>query len=472
MLHAVTTHGGGAPPPVHAVQLLAQPSVELHAKDTGSGLFSDKAGLKELARLPIFTVKGLAADVPARAGAAGDWSACHLERPVYAPGDVVRGQVVVRVAARRVVRSVGLRVACAETALLRFSTETSNGQGGGSTSHFYLTGAHVRRINQHLAVAESSVALLPGFNVFPFAFQLPASGPGSTYSRMEPEDKEDAKYNGSLAHIEYTLNVVFGEGGEGLGASQGLVVQGVPAPAAVAVALGTAATGSGGGRPSASREESVRACCCLDRGRVAISLSVLGEAVAGQPLRLRVAVDNSAGTGAVAARVKLFRVFLHRLDGAALMSAARGSAQWDKVEERLLEGPRNLLAKATICDEVEAGARADVESSALVLPEGAAATGERGLLALVEYHVSAVVDPHFGDGVEVVLVVRPGFARPAAWGIARDARTSANFLRCGAEDELEEEEEEEKEEGGSIAATNPLADARAAAAARSGASKT
>ena len=463
---AVTTHGGGAPPPVLAVRLLAQPSVEVHSKQAGSGLFSDKAALKKLAQLPIFTVKGLAADVPARAGAAGDWSACHLQRPVYAPGDVVRGQVVVRVAARRVVRLVGLHVTCTETALLRMALETNHGQGGSSTQ-YYLSGAHAKRINQHLPVAQSAVALLPGFNVFPFAFQLPANGPGSTYSRFEPEDEEDAKYNGSLAHVEYTLGVVFGEGNEDLRASQGLIVQGVPAPAAVAVAVGIALAGAGGGRPSASSEEAVRACCCLDRGRVGISLSVLGEAVAGQPLRLHVTVDNSSGTGTVAARVKLYRVLLRRLDSDALLSAARGSAQWETTQERL-NGLRKLLAEAAVGDEVDAGAKADIETSALLLPEGAAATGECGLLSLVEYHVSATVAPHFGSSVEVVLVVRPGFARPGAWGIARDKRTGGDFLRCDAEEGPEEDEG--KGEGRGVAAVNPLVAARAAAA-RSGASK-
>ena len=507
---AVTLHGGTAPPHVHAVRLLQRPSVATDDNVTSTFIFSDAAARKALLKLPRYAVQQLAADVPERVSyAAGDWAACQLERPVYAPGDVVRGQVVVRAVARRRVRFVALHVACAETALLCFSVDTS--QQGASTATYYTHGAHVQRIDQHLRVAESEVQLEPGFNLFPFAFRLPESAPGSTYSRYANKDEE--KYNNSLAHIEYTLTASFGQGAEALKASQGLLVQGVPARAAAAVPVsngsstedrrsggGGSGGGGGGGRggggsPTAHVEAPVTVCCCLGRGRVGVSLEVLGEPVAGRPLRLRVSIDNSAGTGAVTARVFLDRVFLCRVSDSAVTSGTRGSAEWEHDAKRLKLYTRPL-AEAVVCREVEAGASGAFETSELSIPEGAAATGENGLLALVEYYVRAEVGAHlFSNDVVASLMVRPGLPRPAAWGIGGDVRARAagtafllDDLERGPEGGDSEEgqqqaddgEEEEEERGeGHRGTVNPLAAARASSgskaaakkAARSGASK-
>jgi hypothetical protein len=75
-----------------------------------------------------------------------------------------------------------------------------------------------------------------------------------------------------------------------------------------------------------SAEGGVTACCCLGRGRVAVTAEVVGGVVAGAPLHVRVAVDNSSGSAAVSVRLLLGRMLLLHTGKAAQAAAAHATA--------------------------------------------------------------------------------------------------------------------------------------------------
>jgi hypothetical protein len=535
-LPLATFHGDtAADVPVRTVRLLARPTVELHDYVYTD---ADKAR-KAFDAMERFGVRRLASDVPDFAGRRDEWAACHVDQPVYAPGDVVRGQLVLRLARKRVVRVVRLLVSCAETTLVKYTVHHNHGQHRTVEHHFH--GALAKRVSEMLPVfdaqSELAATLKPGFHVYDFAFRLPAKGPGSSYVRIGGASADE----GTLAHISWALSVKLGSGNEDLFSSQGLRVQGVPA-AASAEALVLATTppgatdngapahgavdgaaagisasidvggGGGGGVPSGrfmSAEGGVTACCCLGRGRAAVTAEVIGDVVAGAPLRVRVMVDNSGGSAAVTVKLRLGRMLLLHTGIAAQVAAVRATEAGADIDrdktgsasKHAVGAPAAAPAASAIAGgsagvwagelankrgfwgivqdeladveagEVEAGATARFDSDAIKLPADSAATGAGGMLAFFEIELCVVVSSSAcgSNSVAAYMALRPGFARPALWGLMGPGAgnaAEATFLKCG-----EHGIGGAGSAGPALATYPPLAESLMAASARSGASK-
>ena len=147
----------------------------------------------------------------------------------------------------------------------------------------------------------------------------------------------------------------------------------------------------------------------------------------------------------------------------------RTTKGWDQLENQVKW--TNLSPKTPKFEEWGDRGVFSFDSDAIKLPADSAATGAGGMLAFFETELCVVVSSSAcgSNSVAAYMALRPGFARPALWGLMGPGAgnaAEATFLKCG-----EHDIGGAGSAGPTLATYPPLAESLMAASARSGASK-
>lgn len=231
-------------------------------------------------------------------------SSCYVqtERPSYASGEVVKGNIYVNCTAPFVTNGVFLELEGFERA--EFRTKRMEGDADNRREIIDVHREHRHFFHQRFPIAPMNGTLMPGQHTFPFEFRIPAGLPGcyhqvgekfgqpwqaSVFYRLEAEVDAMGFFSWDIKH------------------SQPLIVQ-----QALLSSIQAA---------KASKTANAMLCCCINKGQISMDCTFDKNAyVPGEQATIVASVDNQSEVDVGVMRVKLMRKVVLR---------ARGQSQMD-----------------------------------------------------------------------------------------------------------------------------------------------